>query len=120
MLQMTDRTAGAPLNTYGGAERRRQERLNGPFCARVMGVDRDGRAFDVKSTVENISAGGLYLRLPRTVEPGARLSATIFFSEATDGARAKCLAAQGRVGRADALPDGASGVAVEFAHSQFL
>ncbi|HLL76816.1 MAG TPA: PilZ domain-containing protein [Pyrinomonadaceae bacterium] len=118
---MTERSAGAPLKTYGGPERRQQARLDGPFRVRVTGVDSDGNAFDVEALADNVSAGGFYVRLPRGIQRGARLSATILLPKTTGRlGRDNCLAAHGRVLRSEVLTDGTSGAAVEFANHLFL
>ena len=43
---------------------RTKPRINASFTAKVRGVDARGKAFEVDVVVENLSAGGLYVRLP--------------------------------------------------------
>ncbi len=106
---------------YRGHERRRQARLEDRLPARVLGVGLDGRAFDVEVCLDNLCAGGFYLRLPRRVERGAKLSTTIRFSTVTVApARPKFLAVHGTVRRSEPRPDGTYGVGVEFEHHLFL
>ena len=111
----------SPLTHYEGPERRQQTRLAEPRPARVAAVDTDGRAFDVKATIENISAGGLCVRLAQRVAPGARLSATVLLPKTTgELGRDNFVATYGRVLRSTPLPDGTNLVAVEFAGHMFL
>jgi hypothetical protein len=43
----------------------------------VRGVDASQEVFESKTVLTNFSAGGLYARLTRCVEPGAKLYAVI-------------------------------------------
>jgi len=61
------------LAFHGRAERRGKPRIHIPFPAVVRGVDVDGQKFESNAVVENMSAGGVYLRFWRRVPPGARL-----------------------------------------------
>ncbi len=54
-------------------ERRRKPRIDGPFRGRARGVDCGGNAFDVETCIENLSVAGLYTRLSRNVDSGARM-----------------------------------------------
>jgi len=51
----------------GGAERRKQRRMPMRLPVRVQGRDADGTAWEEMSTCEDASAGGVALRLVRTV-----------------------------------------------------
>jgi hypothetical protein len=46
-------------------------RIDLPFKMVVRGVDTTGTRFQESCSIENISAGGLYVRLERTLQPGA-------------------------------------------------
>jgi hypothetical protein len=106
---------------YRGAERRQHVRLGDAFPAKVQGIDSDGRPFDLDVEVENVSAGGYYVRMPRCLKVKAVVSATIrFSSSAPQGARPQWLSTHGVVERAEPQPDGTCGVAVEFRHHVFL
>ena len=121
MLDMAEKIARPLLITYSGPERRRQTRLTDARPARVTGVDADGNAFDVKVETEDISAGGLCLRLSHRVNCGARLSASILMPKVTgELGRDNFVATHGRVVRSEVLTDGTSLVAVEFANHMFL
>jgi hypothetical protein len=54
----------------GGAERRKQRRVPMKLPVRVQGRDTDGTAWEEMSTCEDASAGGVGLRLNRTVVLG--------------------------------------------------
>ena len=56
-----------------GADRRRHPRLYTPFPATLRGKDASGESFEVNAVLDNISAGGLYVRLERCVKRGTRL-----------------------------------------------
>ena len=106
---------GSASAGYTGEDRRRKPRIYEPFPARVRGVDWRGDPFEVEAVLDNLSAGGLYLRLKRRMEAGAKLF--IFFRLATrltPEAKGLGVAARSRVLRSDPLPNGAFGVAVAF------
>ena len=96
-------------------------RLYEPFPVMVRGVDANGESFEVNTVLDNISAGGLYVRLGRRVELGTRLFAiarlSVTPSEAGPGPR---VAIRGVVVRAEPLPDSTWGVALKFTHHRFL
>jgi hypothetical protein len=84
-------------------------------------VDASQEAFESKTVLANFSAGGLYVRLTRCVEPGAKLFAVIRLSTSLrSGAPAPCLAARGVVVHGDPQPDGRYGVGVAFTRHRFL
>ena|SRR6266571_2551544 len=100
---------------YGVADRRRKPRIQEPFSARVRGVDGRGDPFEAEAALDNLSAGGLYMRLKRHVEEG--LPIFIFLQLATrlmPESKGLRVAAHGRVLRSELQPDGACGVAVVF------
>src|SRR6266508_6172788 len=104
---------GSASTGYAVEERRRKPRIYEPFPARVRGIDWRGDPFEVEAVLDNLSAGGLYLRLKQRTEAGAKLS--IFFRLATrltPEAKGLRVAARSRVVRSELQPDGAYGVAV--------
>ena len=129
-LSATDSTdypaAAAPANAsggavYGGAERRSKPRIKGSFPAVVHGVDAGNETFQIETTIDNLSAGGLYLRLRQRLEPGT----TLFFvtSLSTPGrvnAPVPRLALHGMVLRAELTHGGKCGVAVALSNYRFL
>jgi hypothetical protein len=100
---------------------RSKPRIYDPFPVTVKGVDADGETFEFETVIDNISAGGVYLRLTRCVDPGVKLLLVIRLSTApTDDATAHCVVTTGVVLRAEPKPGGACGVAVAFMHHHFL
>ena len=55
------------LIPYFGVERRRKPRVHEPFPVTVHGIDPTGESFEVKTVLENISAGRLYLQRKQRV-----------------------------------------------------
>ena len=113
--------ASDPLPIHGGTERRRKPRICQPFPATVQGKAARGERFETNTQLNNLSAGGLYMRLAQCVEPGAKLGAVIQFSTTrTNGVGAPRVAIEGVVLRVELNPNGAYGVALEFTHYRFL
>ena len=95
------------------SERRRHPRLSGPFPAIVRSAEQT--TFRAEAAIDNISAGGLYMRLARTVEAGARLLVVVQFSATLDSdSPAPRFALRGVVQRVERQPDGTGGVALRF------
>jgi hypothetical protein len=88
---------------------------------KVRGVDVAGKAFEVDAVLDNLSGGGLHMRLERKVREGTELFTVIRFShpqvESETGPR---VATRGIVLRVTPLPEGSYGVAVEFTRHRFL
>lgn len=96
-------------------------RLYEPFPITVRGVDANGESFEVNTVLDNISAGGLYMRLGRRVEVGARLFAIVRLSiTQSEPVSVPRVAIRGVVVRIEPLPDSTWGVAVKFTHHRFL
>ena len=68
-----------------GVDRRRHMRLYEPFPAIVRGVDANGESFEVNTVLDNISAGGLYVRLGRCVKRGTRFFVLVRLSTTPEG-----------------------------------
>jgi hypothetical protein len=102
-------------------ERRRTPRLVASFPAAVVGAGAAGGAFELSTELDNISAGGLYLRLGRRVETGATLLVVVHLCaagrETRDTAR---VAIDGLVLRADAHAGGRYGLAIKITNHRFL
>jgi hypothetical protein len=112
---------GRASTGHAGEERRRKPRIHEPFRARVRGIDWRGNPFEVEAVLDNVSASGLYMRVKRRMEAGARIF--IFFRLATmltPDAKGLGVAAQSRVLRSEPQPDGACGVAVAFERHHHL
>ena len=107
--------------------RRHYERLHGPCVALVRGVDASGEEFTESTVLNDVSAGGLCVKLHRDVPLGTRLFVVFAFSTiALQSIAAPTVAARGevrRVERADSEVDDADharGVAIQFRHYRFL
>jgi len=78
-------------------------------------TDAAGRLWRLDVVLDNLSAGGMYLRLNQSVRQDAYLSIAVRLSTAARTTPAMRLVARGVVLRAEPLPDGTWGLAVEFA-----
>jgi len=96
-------------------ERRSSARIDAPYPARLRGVDVNDQPFKEETVLQNVSAGGSYLRLKRMVHEGSQVSLAVRLSTAdsTEGAVLR-LGARGTVLRVEPQWDGSYGVAVEF------
>lgn len=102
-------------------ERRSKPRLDIPFSAIVRGVDANGQSFELDSVLDNFSAGGLYLRMARSLNQGADLLVLVQLPTASaDNAGASQIEAEGVILRAEPQADGACGVAVAFKKYKFV
>lgn len=73
-----------------------------------------GQPLDIDTVLDNLSVGGLYVRIPRRMEPGARLAVGIRLSEPGAGQPAARIATRGVVLRVETTSGGGHGVAVAF------
>ena len=96
-------------------ERRSSARIDAAYPARLRGVDVNDQPFKEETVLQNVSAGGLYVRLKRMVHEGSQVSLAVRLStaESTDGAVLR-LGVRGTVLRVEPQRDGSYGVAVEF------
>ena len=102
-------------------ERRRKPRVDRPYVAKVRGVDAGGKAFQADTLLDNLSASGLYLRLPHQVETGASLFILIglYTSTPEDGLGGR-IAVRGVVLRSESKEFGLWGLAVQIINHRFL
>ena len=120
-IGISGRPAEHPPTVYGWPERRCKPRIKGPFPIVVHGVDVVGDTFEIKTVIDNISAGGLYVKIGQRVEPGA----TLFFHASLSSVErvvelAPRLLLHGVVLRSELTHGSACGVAVAFSHYRFL
>ncbi len=109
------------MAAYAWSERRCKPRLYERFRATVHGVDAAGEPFMSEAELDNISSGGLYLRLPHHIEAGSELLIVSKLSRPDDGHNSGPLVAvSGTVTRAEQGADGLCGVAVRFSSKRFL
>jgi hypothetical protein len=103
------------MEISSGVERRRHPRLSKPFPACVCNIDACGQACASATVRDNVSAGGLCVRLRQRLEPGAQLCAVIRLAPSPlAGAPAPRVAVRGVVLRVEIQPDGRYGVEVAF------
>ena len=119
---MTIQQPRAAFSTEGPRERRGTGRIRTPVLVRIRKVGA-GHASDVTSVIDNLGAGGFYVRLRQRVEPGERLAALIRFApdrgETVAPSEAR-IAVRGHVLRVENLGAGAYGVAVRISRYKFL
>ena len=102
-------------------ERRFSSRVKVSFPARLRGVEASGRPVREDAVLENLSDGGVYLRLTRRVREGSDVTVAARLSAVADpGVPALRLAARGTVLRTDPRLDGTWGVAIEFRRRRVL
>ncbi len=106
------------LASDGGIERRRKPRIYQPFPATLRALDQHGHRFEATTTLDNLSAGGFYLRLTRPVEKGAKVSIVTRLS--TGPAQGPLVVMRGTVVRTEPQADGRYGIAVMIKQRRFL
>jgi PilZ domain-containing protein len=104
-----------------GPERRNKPRIQEKFPATVRGVDTSGHPFKTETELENLSAGGVYLRVANAVENGMRLSIVVLLTKALcEKSSSAQMAAHGVVLRSEPQLDGSCGLGVVFTRYRFL
>jgi hypothetical protein len=99
-------------------ERRTKPRSNDALPARVWAVDIDDQPFSFDCHLDNISASGLYLRLPRRMKFSSAISLVVrLLSGPVDGMVA---AIKGTVIRDQVESDGHRGVAISITEHRFI
>jgi len=113
------RGSGDVSSTQGPAvERRAKPRINAPFPTRVWAFDLAGNAFELDCVLDNLSARGVYLRLPKPLVSGDDLSLLVtFVMDAKRGAKAllRC-----EILRTDPEVNGQFGIAAAIKKHHFL
>ena len=99
-------------------ERRRHPRVCLPFPAAVEGVDVSGRPFRAETVLDDLSVGGVYVRLAERVGRDAVLMITARFSRVAG--RGIIVRLTGKVMRVEPRPGGLFGVAVAVEDRQLL
>jgi hypothetical protein len=102
-------------------ERRKMPRIYFSFPALIRGANGLGEAFETDTVLDNLSAGGFYLRLTHGILPGAKVFVVIQLS-ADSGKKtiAPRVAANGFVVRAERRSPGNWGIGVAFHRHRFL
>jgi hypothetical protein len=88
------------------------------MMARVWGVDSDDQPFSLDCVLDNISASGLYLRLPRRMKFSASISIAVRLPNSPGDGRFAAI--NGTVIRDHKEHDGHTGVAVKIIEHSFI
>jgi PilZ domain len=100
------------------AERRAKPRSSQALPVRVWGVDIDDQPFSFDCHLDNMSASGLYVRLPRQMKFSSVISIVV---RLLNGPLAGMSAAiKGTVIRDESKPDGHRGVGIRIIEHRFL
>src|SRR5438093_1612820 len=100
---------------------RAKPRINASFTVKVRGVDAAGEAFEVDVAVDNLSASGLYVRLPRELRVNDKVFTFICLSCGGNSKAAPAgVAVRGVVVRSEPQLDGSFGVAITFKRYRLL
>lgn len=99
-------------------ERRAKPRSNDALPARVWGVDVDDQPFSCDCLLENISASGVYLRMPRRMRFSSAISLVVrLLNGPVDGVAA---AIKGIVIRDEKETDGHRGIGIRIVEHKFI
>lgn len=102
-------------------ERRIKPRIYKPFHAMVRAVNAGGEAFEVSTVLDNMSSGGLYLRVEQNVNQGAGISVIIRLStKKVDLIPVANVAVEGVVVRNEAQPSGVYGLGISISNRRFV
>ena len=102
-------------------ERRRSTRLYEPFPTQVRGASSTGKFFTLETVIDNISSGGLYLKVPFEMDPGKEVSTVVCFRAlGAEVDKAPRLWIKAKVVRSEPQPDGRYGVALAVQKYRFL
>jgi c-di-GMP-binding flagellar brake protein YcgR len=105
------------MEAYRG-ERRRHPRVSLPFPVTVQGTDEAGEPFQFSTILDDLSAGGLRLRLMRRMRTDSELLVTARLS--INPEQGAVVALQGKVLRVEPESGGVYGVAVRIEQHTFL
>lgn len=97
-------------------ERRRKPRSSDSLPARVWGIDTEGEMLSLDTQLDNISASGLFLRIPSQLKLSSQVSLVVRFMTGS-GVMA---AIRGKVLRDELQLDGSRGIAVKITEHRFL
>ncbi|HEY3129084.1 MAG TPA: PilZ domain-containing protein [Acidobacteriota bacterium] len=108
-------------NGIENGERRQHQRIYMPFPAKVRAIGLSGEPFHVDTVLDNISAGGVYIRLAQPVKLGERVFVVVRLSTGRKkNERVPRLAMLGTAVRVERQAGGRCGVAVASTGTRFL
>jgi PilZ domain-containing protein len=120
-MQTRQETTDQLLVVENTGDRRSKTRIYDPFPATVHGVDVTGTAFQGKTILDNISTGGLYLRLMQRLERRTKLYIIVQLSNRPiDGDPGLRLHLSGEVVRVEPRLGGACGFAISIKHNRLV
>lgn len=99
-------------------ERRKKPRSSDALPARVWGVDIDDHPFSFDCLLDNISASGLYLRLPRQLKFSSVVSLVVRLLH--DPIEKRSAAIKGSVIRDEVSEDGHRGIGIRIIEHRFI
>lgn len=99
-------------------ERRAKPRSSDALPARVWAVDIDDQPFSFDCLLDNISASGLYLRIPRRLKFSSVVSEVVRLWSGP--VEEKAAAIKGKVIRDEAGPDGHRGIGIRIIEHRFI
>ena len=99
-------------------ERRSKPRSNDVLPARVWGVDIDDQPFSYDCQLDNISASGLFLRLPRRMKFSSAISLVVRLLNGPD--ESAVAAIKGTVMREELKSDGHRGIGIKITEHKFI
>ena len=109
-------------STFGyrqmAVERRAKPRSSDALPARVWGVDINGHPFSFDCLLDNMSASGLFLRLPRRLKFASVVSLVVRLLNGSVDAKAAAI--KGTVIRDEAGPDGHCGIGIRIIEHRFI
>lgn len=99
-------------------ERRAKPRSSQALPARVWGVDMDDQPFSFDCHLDNISASGVYLRMPRRMKFFSVISLVVRLIEGPFDGRSAAI--KGTVIRDESSADGHRGVGIRIVEHRFI
>jgi hypothetical protein len=96
-------------------------RISAPFPVRIRGVSAAGKRLQFEAELDNLGAGGLYMRAMQDIRRWSRIMIRIRLSLAADkDEKAAVVAARGVVVRTELQPDHRLGYAIAFRGYRFI
>jgi len=108
----------ALLTRNASVERRSKPRSNDVLPARVWGVDIEDQPFCYDCQLDNISASGLFLRLPRRMKFSSSISLVVRLLTGPD--EGMVAAIKGTVMREESNSDGHRGIGIRITEHKFI
>ena len=99
-------------------ERRLKPRSHDVLPARVWGVDSDDQPFSLDCHLDNMSASGLYIRLPRRMNFSSSISVIVRLLNGPD--ESAVAAIKGTVTREESESDGQRGIGISIVDHKFI